>query len=145
DKWGAEVLRAEVKHPGVGMEFIKTWPEGGGALCRRLNQGEALTLGKYLDDLSTLPPDQRKSLLEIIQADKDRFFTWLGKFIAANPGKTIGSATFLAVFLPNAERVLGGEEIAYDRHGSPIVLRKAGFVEAPALKIADSIARGIRW
>lgn len=145
EELGTEVLRAEVKHPGVGLEFVRAWPDGGGTLCRRLSPDEAITLGKYLDDLAEVPADQKRGLLEVVNANKDRFFVWLGKFVEANPGRTIGSATFLAAFLPNAERILGGDEIVYDAKGTPVVLRKLGLVEAPASKLADAAALGIFW
>ena len=142
---GVDVIRAETRHPGVGLELVKVWPDGGGVLCRRLNHEQALALGKHLDDLVEIPAGTRKRLFEVVQSDKDRFFAWLGKFIVNNPGKTIGSATFLAVFLPNAERILGGDEIVFDENGSPVVVRKPGLVEMPANKIAESVASGVFW
>ena len=140
---GVDAIWAEVRHPGIGLEIVKVWPEGGGMLCRRLNRDQALTVGKYLDDLATVPSDQRSGLLKIIQSDKDRFFTWLANFLEQNPGKTIGSAAFLAVFLPNAERILGGNEIVFDEQGNPVVMRKPGLVETPITRIADSVAVGV--
>ncbi len=103
EEFGAQILQAEIKHPGVGMELVRVWPDSGAALARQLSREEAVTLGKYLDDLQSVPQEQRAGLLQVIQSDKERFFGWLGNFIEEHPGKTIGSTTFLAAFLPNSE------------------------------------------
>ncbi len=145
DEFGAHVLQAEVRHPGVGMELVRVWQGNGAVLGRQLSREEALTLGKYLDDLRGVSPEQRAGLLQVIQSDKERFFSWLGRFIEEHPGKTIGSATFLAVFLPNSERILGGAEITFDEVGSPMVVRKPGLLEAPFNRFADSLAFGVLW
>ncbi|MFN3152489.1 hypothetical protein [Bremerella sp.] len=143
--FGAQVLQAEIKHPGVGMELVRVWPDSGAALARQLSQEEALTLGKYLDDLQSVPQEQRAGLLQVIQSDKERFLSWLGRFLEEHPGKTIGSATFLAVFLPNSGRILGGAQINFDDSGRPIVVRRPGLIEAPLNKLADSLAVGVLW
>lgn len=145
EEFGAQILQAEIKHPGVGMELVRVWPDSGAALARQLSREEAVTLGKYLDDLQSVPQEQRAGLLQVIQSDKERFFGWLGKFVEEHPGKTIGSATFLAAFLPNSERILGGAQIIFDRNGSPIVVRTPGLIDAPLNKLADSMAVGILW
>jgi len=145
EEFGVQVLQAEIKHPGVGMELVRVWPDRGAALGRQMSREEALTLGKYLEDLRGVSPEQRAGLLQVIQSDKERFFSWLGRFIEEHPGKTIGSATFLAVFLPNSERILGGTEITFDEVGSPMVVRKPGLLEAPLNRLADSLAFGVLW
>ncbi|MFN3153241.1 hypothetical protein [Bremerella sp.] len=145
EECGAQVLQAEIKHPGVGMELVRVWPDSGAALGRQLSRAEAITLGKYLDDLRGVSPKQRAGLMHVIQGDKESFFGWLGKFIEEHPGKTIGSATFLAAFLPNSERILGGAQITFDESGSPIVVRKPGLLEAPLNRLADSLAVGVLW
>ncbi|MFN3150476.1 hypothetical protein [Bremerella sp.] len=145
EEFGAQVLQAEIKHPGVGMELVRVWPDSEASLARQLSREEALTLGKYLDELQNVPLEQRAGLLQVVQTDKERFFSWLGRFIEEHPGKTIGSTTFLAAFLPNSERILGGAQIIFDRNGSPIVVRRPGLIEAPLNKLADSMAVGILW
>ncbi len=145
EEFGAQVLQAEIKHPGIGMELVRVWPDSGAALARQLSREEALTLGKYLEDLRGISPEQQAGLLRVIQSDKERFFGWLGNFIEEHPGKSIGSTTFLAAFLPNSERILGGAQINFDDSGRPIVVRKPGLIEAPLNKLADSLAVGILW
>ncbi len=63
----------------------------------------------------------------------------------ANPGKTIGSATFLAVFLPNAERILGGDEIIIDKAGEPHVVHKTGIAEGPLQRLTEPVQEGLTW
>jgi len=145
EEFGVQVLQAEIKHPGVGMELVRVWPDSGAALARQLSREEAVTLGKYLDDLQSVPQEQRAGLLQVIQSDKEHFFGWLGNFIEEHPGQTIGSATFLAAFLPNSQRILGGAQIIFDDSGSPIVVRKPGLIEAPLNRLADSLAFGVLW
>lgn len=125
-RYGAAVLRAEILHPGIGGRFVRTLGTDGASLCSKLTADEAIAMGRYVDDIAQLAPSQRGRLLEIVNADKDRFFAWLGRFVEANPGKTIGSATLMAVFLPNSERILGGDEIVFDAEGNPIVISKTG-------------------
>lgn len=127
------------------MELVRVWPDSGTALARQLSREEALTLGKFLDDLQNVPQEQRAGLLQVIRRDKASFFGWLGTFIEEHPGKTIGSATFLVAFLPNSERILGGAQITFDERGSPIVVRKPGLLEAPFNRLADSLAFGLLW
>ncbi|WP_207397531.1 hypothetical protein [Bremerella alba] len=145
EEFGAQVLQAEIKHPGVGMELVRVWPDSGAALGRQLSREETLTLGKYLEDLQSVPQEQRAGLFQVIQSDKERFFAWLGRFLEEHPGKTIGSATFLAAFLPNSERILGGAQINFEDSGRPIVVRKPGLIEAPLNKLTDSLAVGVLW
>ncbi len=145
EEFGAQVLQAEMKHPGVGIELVRVWPDSGASLARQLSREEALALGKYLDDLQSVPPEQRADLLQVIQSDKERFFGWLGRFVQEHPGKTIGSTTFLAAFLPNSERILGGAQIIFDDSGRPIVVRRPGLIEAPLHRLTDSLAFGILW
>ncbi|MFI4873833.1 MAG: hypothetical protein ACIALR_00740 [Blastopirellula sp. JB062] len=145
DEFGADVLRSEIQQPGVGLEIVRTWPKQGSRLCRALQRDEAITLGKYLDDLSTVPLKQRNQLQEIISANPPRFFTWLKRFIEKNPGKSIGSVTFLAAFIPNAERILGGDEIVLDASGEHVVIRKPGVLSAPTERLTGTIEGALAW
>lgn len=142
---GTAALSAEVAHPGVGARIVRVWGDDGADLAGRLSRDEAITLGQHVDDLATVTPTQRKQLLAVIKEHHDRFFQWLGGFIADNPGSSIGSATFLAVFLPNAERILGGDEVVIGPDGEPRVVRKSGLLGAPTEKVAEATSEGIGW
>ncbi|MCC9607700.1 hypothetical protein LOC68_03795, partial [Blastopirellula sp. JC732] len=145
EELGVEVLKSEIKHPGVGLEILRTWPGQGAALCRGLQQEEAIALGKYLDDLAEIPLAQRNELQQVVAADPRRFFAWLGNFIEKNPGKTIGSATFLALFLPNSDRILGGDEIAFDEAGVPTLMSKSGLLSLPTKQLTDTLQGKLAW
>lgn len=144
-RFGAAALRAEVKHPGVGSRYVVAWGNDGDSLCTSLTNERAILLGKYIDDIAQVPATQRNQLLATIRNDSDRFFQWLGRFIDKNPGKTIGSATFLAVFLPNSERILGGDEIVFDKDGNPMIVRRPGLLGDPANQVADAVSDSIRF
>jgi hypothetical protein len=98
-----------------------------------------------MDGLANVPVSQRKGLFELIGKDKDRFFAWLGKFAEDNPGKTIGSVTFLTAFLPNAERILGGDPIVFDKDGNPQVMHKPGLAGPIVDASARPIGEGVSW
>ncbi|SFH63179.1 hypothetical protein [Planctomicrobium piriforme] len=144
-KFGASAIRAEILQPGVGVRFVRGWGDDGVALCSALSNEQAVAVARHIDNLASLPPPQRKGLLAIIQNDKDRFFAWLGVFVKANPGYTIGSATFLAAFLPNSDRILGGDEISFDKDGNPFVIRKSGLLERPLIGLTEAASDGARW
>lgn len=145
EEFGTDALRAELKHPGTGIEYLTTWGKQGGTLCRSLTNDEAIMLGKHLDEIAKLPPAQRSQLLEVIERSPKEFFAWLGRFIEANPLKTIGSATFLAVFLPNSERILGGDDIIFDSEGNPTVVRKPGLLSEPVNTLTNSATGGVTF
>ena len=144
-RYGAKALRAEVAHPGVGGRLVRALGEDGYALSSTCTTDEVIALGRQMDGLATVPASQRQRLLQLIAKDKDRFFAWLGRFVEANPGKSIASATFLAVFLPNSERILGGDEIVIDKNGTPVVVHKTGIAEAPLQKVTEPVHEGLAW
>ncbi|PQO28932.1 hypothetical protein [Blastopirellula marina] len=145
DGFGVDALQAELKHPGAGLEYVTTWGKEGGTLCRSLTFDEAILLGKHLDDIAKLPPAQKHQLLELIESSPKEFFAWLGRFIEANPGKTIGSATLLAVVLPNSDRILGGDEVVFDSEGNPVVVSKKGLLSNPVDTLTESATDGVSW
>jgi hypothetical protein len=144
-RFGGKALRAEVAHPGVGGRLVRAFGEDGAALCNKCTTDEVIALGRHMDGLASVPESQRKSLLELIAKDKDRFFTWLGRFVEANPGKTIGSVTFLAVFLPNAEGILGGDQVIFDPDGKPKVVSKPGIVGRVGEPFTKPATEGLSW
>lgn len=126
-RYGSPALRAEVSHPGVGGHIVRALGTDGASLCGRLSSEQAISLGRYVDDIAQVPPTQRKQFLEVINQDKDRFFKWLGGFVEANPGKTIGAVTFVTIFLPNSERILGGEDVVeFGPNGDVKITTKPG-------------------
>lgn len=142
---GSSALKAELAHPGVGGRIVAVFGDDGASLCGKLDTDEVIAFGRYVDDVASASPSQRNELLQVINDDKDRFFRWLADFAEKNPGKTIGSATFLAVFLPNAERILGGAEIIYDKDGNPKGVRKPGWGEGPDGAISGPVREGMSW
>lgn len=133
-RYGAIALRAELKHPGIGGKFVRELGTDGASLCTKLGERQAVALSKYVDDIADMPLSQRKELLELVDSKPEGFFKWLGEFAQNNPGKTIGSVTFLAVFLPNSDRILGGGEIVYDKDGNPTVISKQGVIAGPIMR-----------
>ena len=144
-RYGAKSLRAEIAHPGVGGRFVRALGDDGASLCSRLSTDEAIALGRHMDGIAALPASQRQSLLDLINKDKDRFFAWLAAFMEKNPGKTIGSVTFLAVFLPNSERILGGDEILLDKDGNAQIVRKPGLAGQVGETLVKPLTQGLSW
>lgn len=125
-QYGVTALRSEVSHPGIGGRLVKTLGNDGAVLCGKLTTDQAIAIGRYSDDIAKLASPQRSDVLALIEKDKDRFFDFLGRFIEANPGKTLFSASTMAVLLSNSERLLGGDEIVYRPDGTPTIATKPG-------------------
>ncbi|MEO1618813.1 MAG: hypothetical protein AAFV88_23380 [Planctomycetota bacterium] len=125
-KNGAAALRSELLHPGVGNLLAKTLGQEGAEMATRLTTDQAVMVARHADDLVALPASQRKSVLALIRNDTERVVSFLGRFAADNPGKTLFTVATTTVLLAESERILGGDEIVFDADGNPVVVTKAG-------------------
>ena len=125
-RFGAVALRTELQHPGVGLVIVRSLGDEGAELASRLSTEQAIAIGRHADDLAKLPAPQRSGLLAMMRNDTERVVGFVGRFVEANPGKTLFTVATTTVILAEPDRILGGDEIVFDADGNPIVVRKAG-------------------
>lgn len=128
EKYGAKALQAEVRCEGVGARLVETLGDEGYHAVTTLARDEAITLGRYADDIARLPDSQKSGVLQLLHDDGSRMAAFMGRFLEKNPGKVLFTSAAAAVLLTNSERLLGGDEIVFDSDGNPIVAAKRGFL-----------------
>jgi len=142
-RYGAGAIRAELKHPGVGVRFASNFGDEGIAIAEKLTTAQAIAIGRHVDDIAKLPPTQRNGLLLMISEQSDRFATFVGDFIKQNPGKTLFTISGTTVVLANKDAILGGDEIVFDKDGNPVVMSKQGLVERAASRATTEVSNRV--
>lgn len=125
-KFGSAALRSELAHPGVGLALVRNLGDDGAELAARLTSDQALALAKHAEEIARLPTAQRTGLLSVFRNDTERMVKFMGRFLEANPGKTLFTVATTTIVLAEPDRILGGDEIVLDADGNPIVVRKEG-------------------
>jgi hypothetical protein len=125
-KFGTVALQSELKHPGVGLSLVRNLGDEGAELAARLSTDQAIAVGRHAADIGKLPLAQRNGVLAMLRNDTERVIAFFGRFVEANPGKTLFTVATTTVVLAEPERILGGDEIIFDADGNPIVVRKPG-------------------
>jgi hypothetical protein len=128
-KLGTTVLQSELKHPGVGMILVRSLGDEGADLAAKLNTDQAIAIARHAEDLAKLSLPQRQGVLSLLRSDTERMLAFVGRFVEANPGKTLFTAATTTVILAEPERILGGDEVVMDAEGNPIVVRKGGIAD----------------
>ena len=82
-----------------------------------------------MDDISKLPADQRRKVIELISSNADRFASFVGRFVEKNPGKVLFTPAATVFMLHGSERILGGGEIVFDEDGKPHWVEKPGLID----------------
>lgn len=138
-RYGAAALRSELKHPGVGVVLVRQLGDDGAELASRLTTDQAVTVGRHADDIASLPSSQRTGVLSLLHRDAERMVGFMGRFVEANPGKSLFTVATTTVILAESERILGGDEVVFDAEGNPIVVSKDG-VLGRSIKAGGSAA-----
>jgi hypothetical protein len=128
-RFGSIALTSELKHPGVGLILVRTLGDDGADLASRLNADQAIAVGRHAEDLAKLSIEQRQGIMAMLRTDTQNMVGFVGRFVEANPGKTLFTAATTAVILAEPERILGGDEVVFDAEGNPIVVRKGGLAD----------------
>lgn len=143
-EFGVTVLKAEVKHPGIGVSYARALGKDGAELSLQLPRAQAEQIAKHVNDISKLPAEQQKQLLAMISSNADIFSSFVGRFVEKNPGKVLFTAAGATMVLTNAERILGGDEVAMDAEGNPQLITKPGLVDRLGDKVQETAAEPIR-
>ncbi len=125
---GTAALRAELKHPGVGLVLVRSLGDEGAELAANLSDDSAIAVARHAEEIAALPSAQREGVLALLHNDSVAFVRFIGRFVEANPGKTLFTAATTGVILAQPERILGGDEIVFDADGNPIVVSKSGIL-----------------
>ncbi|MCD0458317.1 hypothetical protein [Roseiconus lacunae] len=127
-KSGPRALRSELRHPGVGGQLTRSLGEDGTKLASNLTTDQAIAVARHADDLAALPAAQRQGVMRLLHNDAERMVAFLGRFAAANPGKTLFTAATTTIVLAESDRILGGDEIVFDADGNPVLISKSGLL-----------------
>jgi hypothetical protein len=98
-------------------------------LASRLSTDQAIAIGRHADEIARLPAAQRRGVMAMLRSDTERVVGFLGRFVEANPGKTLFTVATTTVILAEPDRILGGDEIVFDADGNPILVHKSGLAE----------------
>ena len=119
-KIGTTALRAEARHPGVGLMFVRSLGKDGAELSLKLSSEQAVQIGKHVDDIAKLPASQQSQVLTLISSNVDRFATFVGRFVDKNAGKVLFTAASVPIILNNKDAIFGDGEIEFGPDGKPI-------------------------
>jgi hypothetical protein len=142
-RYGVGAIRAELKHPGIGVRFASNLGDEGIALAEKLTTAQAIAVGRHIDDVAKLPPTQRNALLAMISEQSDRFATFVGDFVKQNPGKTLFTVSGTTIVLANKDAILGGDQIVFDKDGNPTLISKQGLVERAASRATTEVSNRV--
>lgn len=127
-RYGARALQSELKHPGVGLLLVQKLGDDGIELASKLSSNQAMTVARHADDIAKLPLSQKTGLMALLRTNTKELTSFIGRFVEANPGKTLFTAAATTLVLAEPDRILGGDEIVFDADGNPVVVTKGGLV-----------------
>lgn len=126
---GGSALRMELQHPGVGLFFVRSFGDEGVELASKMTTDQAIVVARHADDIGKLPATQKAGLVGMLKGNTEQMVGFVGRFVEANPGKTLFTVAATTVILAEPERILGGDEIVFDADGNPVLISKSGFVD----------------
>jgi hypothetical protein len=142
-RYGASALRAEVVHPGMGGKLVGSLGDDGILLTEKLSSEQLLQVARHADDIAKLPTAQRESVLQMMRSDTKAMVSFLGRFVEKNPGTTLFTAAGTGIILAESERILGGDEIVFDKDGNPHLVSKPGTIGRSIDQAADRVLNPI--
>lgn len=139
-RYGVGAIRAELKHPGVGVRFASSLGDEGIAAAEHLTTAQAISIGRHVDDIAKLPPSQRTALTKMIAEQGDRFAAFVDDFVKSNPGKTLFTLSGAAVVLANRDAIFGGDKIVLDKDGNPVLISTRGLIERAGSRVSSEVS-----
>lgn len=126
---GGAALRMELQHPGVGLFFVRGFGDEGVELASKMTTDQAIVVARHADDIGKLPATQKAGLVGMLKGNTEQMVGFVGRFVEANPGKTLFTVAATTVILAEPDRILGGDEIVFDAEGNPVLISKSGFAD----------------
>jgi hypothetical protein len=142
-RYGASALRAEVVHPGIGGKLVGSLGNDGMLLAEKLSSEQLLQVARHADDIAKLPTAQRETILQMLRSDTKAMVSFLGRFVEKNPGATLFTAAGTGIILAESQRILGGDEIVFDKDGNPHLVSKPGTIGRSIDQAADRLLNPI--
>lgn len=139
ERYGSVALRAEARHPRVGIKAVQNLGEEGADIVAKMNRNQAVTVGRHLDDIGNLPANQKKGVLNLLHQDLERVVAFLGRFVENHPGKVLFTTATTSIVLAKSDHVLGDAEIVYDDQGNPHVVTQPGIIERTVKPVLDAL------
>ena len=136
---GGAALRMELKHPGVGLFFLRGFGDEGVELASKMTKDQAIVIARHADDIGKLPVTQKAGLVGMLKGNTKQMVKFVGRFVEENPGKTLFTVAATTVILAEPERILGGDEIVFDAEGNPVLISKSGFADR-AMEASGEVA-----
>ncbi|MBY0588873.1 hypothetical protein K2X85_16995 [bacterium] len=141
-KLGTVALRAEARHPGVGVRFARAFGTDGAELSLRITTDQAVQIGRHVDDIARLPANQQSELLKMISSNAGRFTAFVGRFVQQNPGKVLFTAASTPIILANSAAIFGEGNIVFDKDGNPVLDSKGDPISEHSGVVPD-VAKGV--
>jgi hypothetical protein len=142
-RYGASALRDEVVHPGIGGKLVGSLGNDGMLLAEKLSSEQLLQVARHADDIAKLPTAQRETILQMLRSDTKAMVSFLGRFVEKNPGATLFTAAGTGIILAESQRILGGDEIVFDKDGNPHLVSKPGTIGRSIDQAADRLLNPI--
>jgi len=136
---GGSALRMELQHPGVGLFFVRGFGDEGVELASKLTKNQRSLIAGHADDIASLPATQKARVMRMLKENTNEMVGFVGRFVEANPGKTLFTVAATTVILAEPERILGGDEVVFDADGNPVLMSKGGFA-ARAMEAGGEVA-----
>ena len=126
---GGSALRMELQHPGVGLFFVRGFGDEGVEIASKMTTDQAIVVARHADAIGKLPAAQKAGLVGMLKGNTEQMVGFVGRFVEANPGKTLFTVAATTVILAEPDRILGGDEIVFDADGNPVLISKTGFAD----------------
>lgn len=143
ERYGANALRTEIAHPGIGVRLVQNLGDDGIRLSLRLSREQAITVARHAEDIAKLPSEQKNKVLYLLYNDTKQMIDFMGRFIERNPGMTLFTVATTTIILANSERILGGDNIIYDKDGNPQLVSKPGLLDRILEKTTSYLLRPV--
>ncbi|EMI18009.1 hypothetical protein RMSM_05052, partial [Rhodopirellula maiorica SM1] len=102
-RYGAKALETELKHPGAGLVLLKHFGDDGAELAGKMTSDQAIVIARHADEIAALPAAQRTGVLSLIRNDTEKVVAFAGRFIEANPGKSLFTVATTTIILAEPE------------------------------------------
>ncbi|MFM8173702.1 MAG: hypothetical protein ACKN81_09170, partial [Pirellulaceae bacterium] len=112
-------------------------------LAEKLSTEQLLLVARHADDIAKLPVAQQEGVLQMMRSDTKAMLSFLGRFVEKNPGTTLFTAAGTGIILAESERILGGDEIVFDKDGNPHLVSKPGTIGRSFDQAADRLLNPI--
>jgi hypothetical protein len=121
-EYGAVALRAELRHPGLGLSIVRQLGPEGAMVADHLEMQQTIWLASHATQITCLPLLERRGLLELLR----RHPAEIVGFDNRHPNFLLNAPT-VAWLLNNEDLMLSGAAVVFDNQGNPHLVEKPGW------------------